>query len=125
MPNMKICISAGIVLSTPPLCLTNCLLLRISVSPYKGSSKKKQKQKTILYIIFCTCYIHEICITRNGECASQPVFNEQRTNQERNIQFMKHCKMNHNHLFMEEVCIRSVCILLQKPVPLDLLNMHL
>jgi len=42
---MKIGISAsaGTVLSTPPLRLTNCLLLRISVSPYKGSSKKKQK----------------------------------------------------------------------------------
>lgn len=52
------------------------------------------------------------------------MFAEQTTNQERTVQFMEYCKMNHNHLFMEEVWVHSVCILLQKPVPLDLLNMH-
>lgn len=36
-------------------------------------------------------------------CKPTPVFIEQTTNQERTLQFMKYCKMNHNHLFMEEV----------------------
>lgn len=35
------------------------------------------------------------------------VFIEQTANQERSIQFMKCCKMNHNHLFMEEVWMQE------------------
>lgn len=91
----------------------------------KGIFKEEIKIENYFTYHFSACYIHEMYTTWNGECASQPVFIEQTTNQERNIQFMKHCKMNHNHLFMEEVWVRSVCILLQKPVPLDLLNTHL
>lgn len=101
VPNMKICISASArtVLSTPPLCLTNCSLLRISVLPYKGSSKKKHKLKNWLLYHCSACYIY----LKLRVCKPTPVFAEQTTNQERTVQFMEYCKMNHNHLFMEEV----------------------
>lgn len=71
---MKICIFPGKVLSTPPLCLTNCLLLRISVSPYKDLQRRNKNFKTMFD--FNACYIY----VKWRVCKLTPVFIEQTTN---------------------------------------------
>lgn len=108
------------VLPTPPWCLTNRSLLRISVSPYKDLQRRNKNRKLFFAIVLLPfIYIW------NAECARQTLRSDSRQLTRKEL----HSSWNAAR-WITIICLWrksesiSVCILLQKPVPLDLLNVH-